>query len=64
MARILDEARAIRSFHFESADGGPLPAYEAGQHLTLRIPLPGSDAPAIRSYTLSMRRAARTIESP
>ena len=23
-----------------------------------------SDAPAIRSYTLSMRRAARTIESP
>ncbi|ALX14004.1 pyridoxamine 5'-phosphate oxidase [Burkholderia cepacia JBK9] len=53
IAKIVDEARAIRSFHFELADGGALPAYEAGQHLTLRIALPGSDAPAIRSYTLS-----------
>ncbi|MCA8253123.1 pyridoxamine 5'-phosphate oxidase family protein [Burkholderia sp. AU31624] len=53
IAKIVDEARAIRSFHFEPVDGGPLPPYEAGQHLTLRIPLPGSDAPAIRSYTLS-----------
>ncbi|EML1597482.1 pyridoxamine 5'-phosphate oxidase family protein [Burkholderia cenocepacia] len=53
IAKIVDEARAIRSFHFEPADGGSLPAYEAGQHLTLRIALPGSDAPAIRSYTLS-----------
>ncbi|WP_175845432.1 pyridoxamine 5'-phosphate oxidase family protein [Burkholderia arboris] len=53
IAKIVDEARAIRSFHFEPADGGALPAYEAGQHLTLRIALPGSDAPAIRSYTLS-----------
>ncbi|MDI9654190.1 FAD-binding oxidoreductase, partial [Burkholderia cenocepacia] len=53
IAKIVDEARAIRSFHFEPADGGALPAYEAGQHLTLRIALPDSDAPAIRSYTLS-----------
>ncbi|MCA7885345.1 pyridoxamine 5'-phosphate oxidase family protein [Burkholderia contaminans] len=53
VVKIVDEARAIRSFHFEPAEGGALPAYEAGQHLTLRIPLPGSDAPAIRSYTLS-----------
>ncbi len=53
IAKIVDEARAIRSFHFEPADGGALPAYEAGQHLTLRVALPDSDAPAIRSYTLS-----------
>ncbi|MBR8253894.1 pyridoxamine 5'-phosphate oxidase family protein [Burkholderia ambifaria] len=53
IAKIVDEARAIRSFHFEPADGGALPAHEAGQHLTLRIALPDSDAPAIRSYTLS-----------
>ncbi|WP_186249527.1 MULTISPECIES: pyridoxamine 5'-phosphate oxidase family protein, partial [unclassified Burkholderia] len=53
IAKIVDEARAIRSFHFEPADGGALPAYEAGQHLTLRVALPGSDSPAIRSYTLS-----------
>jgi ferredoxin-NADP reductase len=30
-----------------------LQAYEAGQHLTLRVPLPDGDAPVIRSYTLS-----------
>ncbi|VWC26173.1 pyridoxamine 5'-phosphate oxidase [Burkholderia lata] len=53
IAKIVDEARAIRSFHFEPVDGGALPAYEAGQHLTLRVALPGSDSPAIRSYTLS-----------
>ena len=53
IAKIVDEARAIRSFHFEPVDGGALPAHEAGQHLTLRIALPDSDAPAIRSYTLS-----------
>ncbi|HDR9095949.1 pyridoxamine 5'-phosphate oxidase family protein [Burkholderia vietnamiensis] len=53
VAKIVDEARAMRSFHFEAADGGALPAYEAGQHLTLRVALPGGDAPAIRSYTLS-----------
>lgn len=53
IAKIVDEARAVRSFHFEPADGGALPAHEAGQHLTLRIALPDSDTPAIRSYTLS-----------
>ncbi|MEN8516000.1 pyridoxamine 5'-phosphate oxidase family protein [Burkholderia sp. RS02] len=53
IAKIVDEARAIRSFHFEPVDGGALPAYDAGQHLTLRVALPGSDAPLIRSYTLS-----------
>ncbi|NIF42263.1 2Fe-2S iron-sulfur cluster binding domain-containing protein [Burkholderia sp. Tr-862] len=53
IAKIVDEARAIRSFHFEPADGGALPAHEAGQHLTLRIALPDNEAPTIRSYTLS-----------
>ncbi|WP_175997848.1 pyridoxamine 5'-phosphate oxidase family protein [Burkholderia stabilis] len=53
IAKIVDEARAIRSFHFEPADGGALPAYEAGQHLTLRVALPGTDTPSVRSYTLS-----------
>ncbi|KAB0640532.1 pyridoxamine 5'-phosphate oxidase family protein [Burkholderia latens] len=53
IAKIVDEARAIRSFYFEPADGRALPAYEAGQHLTLRAALPDGDAPVIRSYTLS-----------
>ncbi|WP_321925425.1 pyridoxamine 5'-phosphate oxidase family protein [Burkholderia sp. BCC1998] len=53
IAKIVDEARAIRSFHFEAADGDALPAYEAGQHLTLRVALPDEASPTIRSYTLS-----------
>ncbi|RKU03347.1 pyridoxamine 5'-phosphate oxidase [Burkholderia sp. Nafp2/4-1b] len=53
IAHIVDEARAIRSFHFEAADGDALPPYEAGQHLTLRVALPDGDTPTIRSYTLS-----------
>ncbi|MCR4466030.1 pyridoxamine 5'-phosphate oxidase family protein [Burkholderia sp. SCN-KJ] len=53
IAKIVDEARAIRSFHLEAADGDALPAYEAGQHLTLRVALPDEATPTIRSYTLS-----------
>ncbi|RQR69741.1 MULTISPECIES: pyridoxamine 5'-phosphate oxidase family protein [unclassified Burkholderia] len=53
IAKIVDEARAIRSFHFDAADGDALPAYEAGQHLTLRVALPDEASPTIRSYTLS-----------
>ncbi|GAB7535915.1 pyridoxamine 5'-phosphate oxidase family protein [Burkholderia sp. 3C] len=48
-----DEAPGIRSFHFERADGAPLPRHDGGQHLTLRIPMPGEAAPLVRSYTLS-----------
>ncbi|RQQ44587.1 2Fe-2S iron-sulfur cluster-binding protein [Burkholderia stagnalis] len=50
---IVDEAHAIRSFHFEAADGGALPSYEAGQHMPIRVAIPGRDTPAMRSYTLS-----------
>ncbi|MBN3821586.1 pyridoxamine 5'-phosphate oxidase, partial [Paraburkholderia sp. Se-20369] len=50
---IVDEAHAIRSFHFEAADGAALPPYEAGQHMPIRVAIPGRDTPAMRSYTLS-----------
>ncbi|MXN79357.1 2Fe-2S iron-sulfur cluster binding domain-containing protein [Burkholderia sp. 4701] len=50
---IVDEAQAIRSLYFEAADGGVLPPYEAGQHMPIRVAIPGRDAPAMRSYTLS-----------
>ncbi|MEK6421335.1 MAG: pyridoxamine 5'-phosphate oxidase family protein [Burkholderia gladioli] len=48
-----DEAPGIRSFHFERADGVPLPPHDGGQHVTLRIPMPDEAAPLVRSYTLS-----------
>ncbi|MGU7774152.1 2Fe-2S iron-sulfur cluster-binding protein [Burkholderia sp. MR1-5-21] len=53
IAAIVDEARAIRSFHFEAADGGALPTCEAGQHVPIRVAMPGREPPAMRSYTLS-----------
>jgi ferredoxin-NADP reductase/predicted pyridoxine 5'-phosphate oxidase superfamily flavin-nucleotide-binding protein len=53
VARIVDESASIRSFHLQPDDGaGKLP-HAAGQHLPIRITLPGSDRPAIRTYTLS-----------
>ncbi|MBN3725490.1 2Fe-2S iron-sulfur cluster-binding protein, partial [Burkholderia sp. Ac-20379] len=53
VATTRDEAPGIRSFHFERADGAPLPRHDGGQHLTLRIPMPGEAPPLVRSYTLS-----------
>ncbi|ARP85312.1 2Fe-2S iron-sulfur cluster-binding protein [Bordetella genomosp. 9] len=54
VARIVDESRSIRSFHLEPADGlGVLP-HQAGQHLPIRVTLPGAATPAVRTYTLSV----------
>ncbi|WP_298964278.1 pyridoxamine 5'-phosphate oxidase family protein [uncultured Methylobacterium sp.] len=54
VARIVDESRTIRSFHLVPADGaGPVP-HRAGQHLPVRVALPGSGTPVIRTYTLSV----------
>ncbi|MCP3724098.1 pyridoxamine 5'-phosphate oxidase family protein [Paraburkholderia sp. CNPSo 3272] len=47
-----DESPTIRSFHFEPVDSEPLAPFEAGQYLPLRITMPGSDKPLMRTYTL------------
>lgn len=53
ITRIVKENRIIKSFHLEPLDGtGTLP-YKAGQHLPIRITVPGHDRPLIRTYTLS-----------
>ncbi|AWN49453.1 FAD-binding oxidoreductase [Methylobacterium terrae] len=53
VTRIVAESRTIRSFHLAPTDGAdPLP-FLAGQHLPVRVTLPGAEAPAIRTYTLS-----------
>lgn len=54
VARIVDESAGIRSFHLQPADGAGLLPHAAGQHLPIRITLPGSDKPVIRTYTLSV----------
>lgn len=55
IAKIVDESASIRSFHLQPDDGvGGLLPYLAGQHLPIRLSLPGADKPTIRTYTLSV----------
>ena len=49
----LPESAEITSFLFESRDGGPLPDFEAGQHLPIELQVPGQAAPVRRTYSLS-----------
>ncbi|AUT70655.1 pyridoxamine 5'-phosphate oxidase family protein [Paraburkholderia hospita] len=53
VAAVVEETASIRSFYFESTDGAPLPAYQPGQYLPIRVPVEGHDAPLTRTYTLS-----------
>lgn len=46
------ETEDVLSIVFESADGAALPAAQAGQYLTVRVPGAGRPAP-LRSYSLS-----------
>ncbi|WP_322045847.1 pyridoxamine 5'-phosphate oxidase family protein [Paraburkholderia sp. J67] len=52
--RIVDESRTIRSFHLQPADNAGLVRHEAGQHLPIRVTLPGDTKPTLRTYTLSV----------
>jgi hypothetical protein len=54
IAKIVDESNVIRSFHLAPLDGNGLIPHAAGQHLPIRVTLPGSDKPAQRTYTLSV----------
>lgn len=50
---VKDESSVIRSFTLRPTDGAALFAHEAGQYLTIRVTPEGSDAPIVRTYTLS-----------
>lgn len=54
VSKIVDESATIRSFHFVPDDGVGLLPHEAGQHLPIRVTLPGTDKSVIRTYTLSV----------
>ena len=47
------ESDGVTSFVFEARDGGPLAAFEPGQHLPIELSIPGVDEPARRTYSLS-----------
>ncbi|AET91958.1 putative oxidoreductase [Burkholderia sp. YI23] len=54
VSKTVDESDAIRSFYLEPADGAGIVPHQAGQHLPIRVMLPGETKPAIRTYTLSV----------
>jgi hypothetical protein len=47
------ESEDVTSFFFEARDGGPLPAFEAGQHLPIELEIPGQSGRVRRTYSLS-----------
>jgi len=49
------ESDDVTSFVFEARDTGPLPDFEAGQHLPIELQVPGSEDPVRRTYSLSGR---------
>ncbi len=49
----LPESADVTSFVFEARDGGPLAAFEPGQHLPIEVKIPGKDETARRTYSLS-----------
>ena len=51
--RVERESDIITSFYLRRADGAALHPWQPGQFLPIRVTIPGQDAPALRTYTLS-----------
>lgn len=47
------ESDDVTSFLFEARDAGPLPGFQAGQHLPLELEIPGIEGTVSRTYSLS-----------
>ncbi|GAB3256930.1 2Fe-2S iron-sulfur cluster-binding protein [Chitinimonas naiadis] len=54
VASVVNESSSVRSFVLEPTDGTVLVPHQAGQHLPIRLTLPGADKPTVRTYTLSV----------
>lgn len=53
VTRIEQESSTIRSLYLEPADTLGWPTYKAGQHLPIRLQIPGESKPVVRTYSLS-----------
>jgi ferredoxin-NADP reductase/MOSC domain-containing protein YiiM len=58
VAQIRKESDSVTSFVLVSIDGAPLPAFQAGQYVVLRLLIDPNKAPVLRSYSLSDLPAA------
>jgi ferredoxin-NADP reductase/MOSC domain-containing protein YiiM len=53
VAKMHKESGSVTSFVLAPIDGQPLPVFEAGQFVVLRLPVDPGKAPVLRSYSLS-----------
>jgi ferredoxin-NADP reductase/predicted pyridoxine 5'-phosphate oxidase superfamily flavin-nucleotide-binding protein len=49
----IDENHMVRSFYLIPDDGAGMIAHKAGQHLPIRVIVPGDGLPSVRNYTIS-----------
>lgn len=56
--QVVKESLTIKSFYFSPKNGGPLPAYLAGQFVNIKVKPAGSEKELVRSYTLSDKPGA------
>ena len=53
IANVHKESDSVTSFVLEPIDGQPLPVFQAGQFVVLRLPVDPGKSPVLRSYSLS-----------
>lgn len=53
VSEMVTEAKAIVSVYLKPDDGKPIAAFTPGQHLTIKVPVPGQTKPIVRCYSLS-----------
>jgi anaerobic selenocysteine-containing dehydrogenase/ferredoxin-NADP reductase len=51
VTRLTPEAADVTTVHFEASDGGAVPDFQPGQHITLQLNTPNE--PTLRSYSLT-----------
>lgn len=75
IARKVKESDVITSFYLMPEDGAPLPAFEPGQYISVKLEIPGdaythirqyslSDAPGKPYYRISVKREDRMADRP
>ena len=53
VAQVTPETSDCKSVYLKPVDGKPITSFQPGQHLTIRLPIPGETKPLVRCYTIS-----------
>jgi len=71
VAHVVPEASDCKSVYLKPVDGKPIASFQPGQHLTIKLLLPGETKPLVRCYTISngpgadyYRITVKAIDSP